>query len=249
MTLAQDIKEYAEKSFEDAKNAAAESRKPFYAWVGANDLALEQSKAFFTKVQEQAQEFNSDFGAKLADLRKEIEKVFADSREKAQELPKMFGKFDVDDAKKAFDEYTTQVAKFYGDLASRGEKVVDELSKDFSKNPVVKKVVEATNEATESTRALITRSQKVVSKAVEDSADAVIDSAREVKKSARSAAADTSAPARRTAAKKAPAAKPAAKKAPAKKAPAKTTAAKTAETKAADVKPVTESTTTEVAGS
>jgi len=249
--LAQDIKEYAEKSFEDAKTAAVESRKPFYAWVGANDLALEQSKVFFTKVQEQAQEFNADFNAKLADLRKEIDKALNEGREKAQELPKLFGKFDVDDAKKAFDEYTTQVAKFYGDLAGRGEKVLNELSKDFSKSPVVKKVVDATNEATDSTRALITRSQKVFSKAVEDSADAVIDSAREVKKSARSAAGETAKPAaaRSTATKKAPARKPAAKKPAAKKAPAKTAASKPAAVKPATESAATEAASTDVAGS
>ena len=236
MTLAQDIKAYAEKSFEDAKSVAVESRKPFYAWVGANDLALEQGKTFFAKVQEQAEEFSTDFNAKLADLRKEIEKALAESREKAQELPTRVGKFDLDEAKKAFDDYSSQVAKFYGQLSTRGEKVFDELSKDFSKNPVVKKVVDAANEATESTRTLILRGQKNVNQVVEDGADAVIDGARDVasgardvKKSARtgtrSAAAREGAAKRTsttssTAAKKAPAKKTAAKKAPAKSATA-----------------------------
>lgn len=238
MTLAQDIKAYAEKSFEDAKTVAVESRKPFYAWVGANDLALEQSKTFFAKVQEQAEEFTTDFNAKLADLRKEIEKALAESREKAQQLPNLVGKFDLDEAKKAFDDYSTQVAKFYGQLSTRGEKVFEELSKDLSKNPVVKKVSEAAAEASESARTLITRGEKNVNEIVEAGADAVADSAREVKKSARtgvrSAAAREGAAARTTAAKKAPAKKAAAKKAPAKSATATSTTATGAPAKPAN---------------
>ncbi len=247
MTLAQDIKAYAEKSFEDAKTVAVESRKPFYAWVGANDLALEQSKTFFVKVQEQAEEFTSDFNAKLTDLRKEIEKALAESREKAQQLPTVVGKFDLDEAKKAFDDYSTQIAKFYGQLSVRGEKVLEELSKDFSKNPVVKKFVDAATEATESTRTLITRGQKNVNQVVADSADAVIDGAREVKQSARtntrSAAAREgarNATTRKTTAKKAPAKKAPAKKAPAKTAPAQKAPAKTATAQATPAKPATD---------
>lgn len=253
MTLAQDIKAYAEKSIEDAKTVAVESRKPFYAWVGVNDMALEQSKTFFSKVQEQAEEFSADFNAKLADLRKEIEKVLAESRDKAQQLPALVGKFDLDDAKKAFDDYAAQIAKFYGQLSTRGEKVLEELSRDFSKNPVVKRVVDATNEATESTRALITRGQKNASKVVEegadaviDGADAVIDGARDVKDSARtstrSAAAKEGAQRKSTTAsttaKKAPA-----KKVPAKKAPAKSTTAKSTTSQATPATPAKPATT------
>lgn len=107
----------------DPKTAIAEARKPFFAALGASDFAVEQSVQLFTKLQEQATEFNNDFAAKLADLRADLEKAVAEGRRQAQELPTRLTSFDADEIRAAFAEAAEQTVALYNDFVARGEKV------------------------------------------------------------------------------------------------------------------------------
>ncbi|MEO6956443.1 MAG: hypothetical protein ABI137_06835 [Antricoccus sp.] len=229
----------------DAKAAAAEGAKPIYAAVGASGYAIEQTKILLAKLQEHAEDFSKDFSAKMTELREELEKTITDGRVKAKTLPKRVGAFDADEIRKAFEDASAQAISIYSEFTARGEKVFDGLSKEAAKNPVVKKMKEAADNASEQTRVLLSRGERDMKNLATDSADAVIANAKDLKTQVAKtepvvpakAAPARKAPTTKAAATKAPAKKAAAKSAPAKKAAAKSAPAKKAAAKSAIVKP------------
>lgn len=159
MSIADDIRTYAENALEEAKKAAEEGRKPFYALVGLNDLALEQTRQFAEKAQAQIDDYRENMTDRIANFRAEFEKTMAEGRQKAQELPKLLSSLDFNDVQKAVQDYAANVQKFYESLTERGEKLVGELTQQASENPVIKRLIEASEQSREQTVALIQRGQ------------------------------------------------------------------------------------------
>ena len=254
MSIADDVKSYAEQVLTETRKAAEEGRKPFYALVGLNDLLLEQTKELAERTQAQIDEYREGLIERIAAFREDFEQTMAEGRKRAESLPKMAQSVDSDDVQKFIKDYVAAANKIYTDLSKRGQKLVRELSSGVQDNPVVKRITEATDEATANTVALINRGQEAVleaqdrtqkayddaAKLARDTGDRVQRAANATVRQARRTADDIEddltegkSPARRAAGKKAAATRKATKKAPAKKAPAKkTTAKKTAAKKA-----------------
>lgn len=254
MSIADDVKSYAEQVLTETRKAAEEGRKPFYALVGLNDLLLEQTKELAERTQAQIDEYREGLIERIAAFREDFEQTMAEGRKRAESLPKMAQSVDSDDVQKFIKDYVAAANKIYTDLSKRGQKLVRELSSGVQDNPVVKRITEATDEATANTVALINRGQEAVleaqdrtqktyddaAKLARDTGDRVQRAANATVRQARRTADDIEddltegkSPTRRAAGKKAAATRKATKKAPAKKAPAKkTTAKKTAAKKA-----------------
>lgn len=216
MSIATDLKTYAETALEQGKTAAAESAKPLYAVVGAGEFAVNQAKQAADRAADRAEKLRTAATEKVAEFRSTLTKVVTDISEKAQDVPVTVRKLDVSDvrktAEKALDEYSNEAVSLYTAFSKRGEVIVSGLSKDVRKTA---------GDAADRTQALVNRGQKVTADTVADAAAVVSDAADQVeadvaprKAGARKAAATRTA--RRTAPKKAPAKKTVAKKAPAK---------------------------------
>jgi len=241
MGITEDVKSYAENALAEAKKAADEGRKPFYALVGLNDLMIEQTKAMAEKTQAAIDVYRDSITENVAKLRAELEKAYEDGQKKAADLSKKITETTTHDLQASMQEYLNAVAKSYQTLSERGASLMTELARTVGANPVVKRVVEVGDKASDDAVALVARSQEVARKAqeraaktVEDAQDRAKRTFGDVERVARQAAGDARDLGQEAAAPVAtPPVKKAAKKAPATKAPAKKAAAKTAAAKAA----------------
>lgn len=247
MAITDDIKSYAENALAEAKKAAEEGRKPFYAVVGLNDLMLEQTKAMAEKAQTAVDSYRDAIASNITTLRAELEKSYEEGRKKTAEMQKLISDTTAHDLQASLQEYANAVLKTYESLSERGAALLAELTKTVNDNPVMKRMTEVGDKASDDAVALISRSQRVARKAqaraketmqdVERVARQTADDARELgepathkaaqaaekatapmKRAAKKAPAKKAAPAKTAAAKATPAKKAPAKKAPAKKA-------------------------------
>lgn len=181
MSIASDIKSYGETAFEQTKVVAAEASKPLYALVGAGEIAVEQSKQFASKAQEQATDLREKAAKQATDLRGKVEPYFAQLQEKVEGLPEQLRQLDPAALKelvsKYFQETSAQAISLYADLTNRGEKVVEELRKQ----PAVAKVFAGVEDAVDTVEDKIGDLLGRGSEKVAEAADKVEDEAKAVK--------------------------------------------------------------------
>ncbi len=223
-------------------------KTPFYAAVGAGDLAIAGVNDILTKLRAAADEAAENAQQNFDDARERLVKRQAEAPAAIEELR---GKFTPEELRKVAEAYITAATSIYNALAERGEDALGRLhAQDLVEGNVERAekaytdAVELTEDAlgtvTAQTRAAGERAAKLaakatgreeVGKAVADAAEKAVDavekatavaveSAKKVAPAAKPAA-ETPAPAE----EKAPAAPAAKKAAPAKKAPAKKAAA------------------------
>lgn len=243
-------KKAADKAFEGPLGQAlGVVRTPVYAYIGANDLAIEAATNVVTGIRRRAEERAQELQDRVSEVPDRVQAVPAD-------VQALLEKYKPEELRKVAEAYVQVAAGIYSGLATRGEDVVTRLraenpqldaglnrageavtSADGRINEGIELGEEALGTVSRQTRSLGVRgAHKVsdaaheaadnVSDAAEKAADQVSDAAFEASDEVQSASAKVEA---RTANKPATAAKKApAKKAPAKKAPAKkaTTAAK-----------------------
>ncbi|WP_333619592.1 hypothetical protein [Dietzia sp.] len=250
-------KKAADKAFEGPLGQAlGVVRTPVYAYIGANDLAIEAATNVVTGIRRRAEERAQELQDRVSEVPDRVQTFPAD-------VQALLEKYKPEELRKVAEAYVQVAAGIYSGLATRGEDVVTRLraenpqldaglnrageavtSADGRINEGIELGEEALGTVSRQTRSLGVRgAHKVsdaaheaadnvsdaaenVSDAVEKTADQVSDAAFEASDEVQSASAKVEA---RTANKPATAAKKApAKKAPAKKAPAKkaTTAAK-----------------------
>jgi len=121
-----------------------EVRKPFFAYVGVADLAIEQAKelpAELTKATEKAQAVAKDLPTQVKEFRSEVEA-------RVQKL-------------------TEQANEFYAGLAVRGERLVTQIRKQPSTEAAIAEGKEAVRKA-EAAATAAKKSAKAGEKAVED---------------------------------------------------------------------------------
>ena len=103
--------------------------------------------------------------AEMAKMRTELEKSYEEGRKKAAELPKTISSASSHDLQAGLQEYVNSVMKTYENLSKRGEALFVELTKTVNQNPVVKRMTEAGEKASDDAVALISRGQKVAQRA------------------------------------------------------------------------------------
>lgn len=237
----------AEETLLDGPLGAALSaaRTPVYAYIGANDLAIEAVSGIVSDLRTRAEETVVGLQSKAAEVPEFVQGV-------PNEVASLLNQFRPEELRKVAEAYVQVAAGIYNGLAARGEDVVTRLREE---NPQldaglnraeaalaqadeqiadgIEMGEEALGTVARQTRSLGVRGASKVANAAHATADAVEDAAYEVSDEVQSAAAKVEA---RTmadqGAAKAPAKKAPAKKAPAKKAPAKK-ATSTAATKQA----------------
>ena len=252
----------ADKAFEGPLGQAlGVVRTPVYAYIGANDLAIEAATGIVSDLRRRASETAAELQEKAANFQGRAAEVPDRVQAVPADVQALLDKYNPEELRKVAEAYVQVAAGIYSGLATRGEDVVTRLRND---NPQLDAGLNRAGEAVSSaderindgieageetlgtvsrqTRSLGVRGANKVSKAAHEAADDVSDAAFEASDNIQSVAgkaeAKTSA-----AAKKAPAKKAPAKKAPAKKAPAKK-AASTATKSTASKSTTTKSTTT-----
>ena len=105
MSIADDVKSYAEQVLTETRKAAEEGRKPFYALVGLNDLLLEQTKELAERTQAQIDEYREGLIERIAAFREDFEQTMAEGRKRAESLPKMAQSVDSDDVQNVYANY------------------------------------------------------------------------------------------------------------------------------------------------
>ena len=241
--------------------ALAAARTPVYAYIGANDLAVEAVAGIVSDLRQRAEDTVVGLQERAAEVPERVQAV-------PGEVSALLNQFRPEELRKVAEAYVQVAAGIYNGLAARGEDVVSRLRDE---NPqldaglnraeaAVHKADEQLAEGLEAgeealgtvarqTRSLGVRGANKVADAAHETADQVEDAANAAANEVQSAAAKVEArtlndqPAKKAAAKTAPAKKApakkatAAKKAPAKKAPSKSAAAN----KAASSKPAASS--------
>lgn len=211
--------------------ALAAARTPVYAYIGANDLAVEAVSGIVSDLRTRAEETVVGLQTKAAEVPERVQGV-------PNEVAALLNQFRPEELRKVAEAYVQVAAGIYNGLAARGEDVVTRLREE---NPQldagltraeaalaqadeqladgIEMGEEALGTVARQTRSLGVRGASKVANAAQGAADAVEDAAYEVSDEVQSAAAKVEA---RTmddqGAKKAPAKKTPAKKAPAKKA-------------------------------
>ncbi len=239
--------------------------RPFYAGLGAADLAFEVMKDYLEGVSKRLSSASDDVTHLVDGLQKNVagvakgdpkelaqavvalvnerfSTIAKDAQARQESLEKLisdFGKQYKDypgKAKGLLDERGESASKTYEDLAGRGESVVEKLRGQ-----------DATS-LNENITGMLARWSEAVTKVTDEAKDGLADVVDDVKGAAAKAAskkpAQKKAPAKKSATKKtstakASATKTAATKAPAKKAPAKKATAKAATAKAGAAKAAT----------
>lgn len=233
----------ADKAFEGPLGQAlGVVRTPVYAYIGANDLAIEAATNVVSGIRRRAEERAQEIQERVAEVPDRVQAVPAD-------VQALLDKYRPEELRKVAEAYVQVAAGIYSGLATRGEDVVTRLR---SENPqldaglnrageAVTRADEQINEGIElgeetlgtvsrQTRSLGVRGANKVATAAHEAADTVGDAADEAADAVSDAAFDASDDVQSAAAKveartiNKPATKSttAAKKAtPAKKAPAK----------------------------
>ncbi|ANI93486.1 hypothetical protein [Dietzia timorensis] len=251
----------ADKAFEGPLGQAlGVVRTPVYAYIGANDLAIEAATGIVSDLRRRASETAAELQEKAANFQGRAAEVPDRVQAVPADVQALLDKYNPEELRKVAEAYVQVAAGIYSGLATRGEDVVTRLRKE---NPqldaglnrageAVSSADERINEGIEAgeetlgtvsrqTRSLGVRGANKVSKAAHEAADEVSDAAFEASDNIQSVAAKAESKTS-TAAKKAPAKKAPAKKAPAKKAPAKkaaSTATKSTATKSTASKSTT----------
>lgn len=225
-------------------------RTPVYAYIGANDLAIEAATGIVSDLRRRATETAAELQEKASNLQGRAAEVPERVQAVPADVQALLDKYNPEELRKVAEAYVQVAAGIYSGLATRGEDVVTRLRKEnpqldaglnrageavTSADERIAEGIEAGEETlgtvSRQTRSLGVRGANKVSKAAHEAADEVSDAAFEASDNVQSAAAKVEAKTS-TIAKKAPAKKAPAKKAPAKKAPAKkATATKSTATK------------------
>jgi hypothetical protein len=140
-----EVKKFGDTIVTQYKTTLAESTKPFYAWVGANDLAVEKLLARGTKLQE-----------RLVALPKEY-KTFPSTVKTLPTTVKTYA-----------ETVSDKATKLYGELTGRGEKVVAQIRR----SPATKDAAAKNKQAVRSAKSTKTSATKAVKADVEAVADA-----------------------------------------------------------------------------
>lgn len=123
MSITTDVRKYGETVLEQGKQALDEARKPWYAAVGAGDLA-------YDRIQKQLTELPTEVQARLRQLRA----TDLDASRVRSVVDSAAGQ-----AKEAYVSYTGLAREQYESLAHRGELVVRRLRR----SPEVQEAFEA----------------------------------------------------------------------------------------------------------
>lgn len=150
MPITTEVKKFGDTIVTQGKTTLAESTKPLYALVGANDLAVEKLRA------------------RATDIRTEVPVRVGKLQERVTALPKEYKTIPTQ-VKTYAETVTDKVTKLYGELTGRGEKVVAQIRR----SPATKNAAAKNKQASRSTKAAKTS----VSKAVKADATAVSDAA------------------------------------------------------------------------
>lgn len=113
MPISTDVRKYGETVLEQGKVALDEARKPWYAAVGATDLAYDQ-------LREQLKELPTEAQARLRGLQSGAGQLDATQLRDAVETA-------ATQAREVYAAYLTQARETYESLAHRGELVVRRL--------------------------------------------------------------------------------------------------------------------------
>lgn len=113
MSISPDVRKYGETVLEQGKVALDEARKPWYAAVGATDLAYGQ-------LREQLKELPAEAQARLRTLQSGAGQIDAAHLREAVETA-------TGQAREVYGLYVTQARDTYESLAHRGELVVRRL--------------------------------------------------------------------------------------------------------------------------
>lgn len=224
--------------------ALAAARTPVYAYIGANDLAVEAVAHIVSDLRQRAEDTVMGLQERAAEVPGRVQAV-------PGEVASLLNQFRPEELRKVAEAYVQVAAGIYNGLAARGEDVVTRLREEnpqldaglsraeaamHKADEQLAEGLEAGEEAlgtvARQTRSLGVRGANKVADAAHETADMVEDAAFAASDEIQSAAAKIEArtlndqPAKKAAAKKIPAKKAAAKKAAAKKTAAKATAAK-----------------------
>lgn len=226
-------------------------RTPVYAYIGANDLAIEAATGIVSDLRRRATETAAELQEKAASLQGRAAEVPDRVQAVPADVQALLDKYNPEELRKVAEAYVQVAAGIYSGLATRGEDVVTRLRKEnpqldaglnrageavTSADERIAEGIEAGEESlgtvSRQTRSLGVRGANKVSKAAHEAADEISDAAFEASDNVQSVAGKAEAKATNTAKKTAPAKKAPAKKAPAKKATAtKSTATKSTATK------------------
>lgn len=139
MPITDDVRKYGETVLEQGKIALDEARKPWYAAVGAGELAYGQLQAQLTQVPAEVQ-------ARLRKLQANGKQLDPAALREAVETARAEGL-------RAYEEYTTQAKETYESLAHRGELVVRRLRRSPEVSDTFKTAQELVAEAGETVAA------------------------------------------------------------------------------------------------
>jgi len=132
MPITNDVRKRGEKLVEQGKTTLADSSKPFYALVGANDLAVEKLRDQLTQLQTR--------GTKLQERIVALPQEYKALPETVKTLPTV--------VKTYADTWSGKATEVYGELTERGEKIVAQIRrKPAIKKPAAKKPAAKTTKA------------------------------------------------------------------------------------------------------
>lgn len=182
-------------------------RTPFFAAVGAGDLALASVADVVAKLRERAEEASAEATARVEETRGRIREL---SNELPGDVDELRERFTPEELRKVAEAYLQVATDIYNNLAERGEGALERLR------------------STPGIEENVNKAEELVGNYVELTEQALGNVATQTRAVGERAAklVGIDLPGKDESAKKAPAKKAPAKKAPAKKAPAKKAAAK-----------------------
>jgi thymidylate synthase len=153
MPITTEVKKFGDTIVTSSKTTLAESTKPLYAFVGANDLAVE-------KLRERGSKFRSEAKVRSTKLQKRV-----------SSLPKEYKTLPTQ-VKSYTGTVTDKVTKLFDELTGRGEKVVAQIRRSpATKNAAAKNKQVA--RSTKATKTSATKAAKADVTAVTDAASHV----------------------------------------------------------------------------
>jgi exonuclease VII small subunit len=149
MSITTDARKYGETVLEQGKVALDEARKPWYAAVGATDLAYGQ-------IRTQVKELPAETQARLRRLQSGVTQLDADRLRAAVDAV-------TSQARGVYGAYALQVRSTYETLARRGETVVGRLRR----SPQVRSAFDRTEELLEGAEDVVETAEQAVERAEE----------------------------------------------------------------------------------
>jgi len=167
LPTAQDVR----KARKQAVVALEQARTPFYAMLGAGDLASEAVRDYVMKARSEAggpakdsQTRLNELQSKLNELQGRLVEVRAQVRTKVNELPELRDRLDSAELRHALENYVQSLQELYERLAVRGQLRFDQ----FRQQPQVQRAVHQVEGAADTT-------EERVGKFVEDARELTYD--------------------------------------------------------------------------